>query len=285
VTTIGITGASGALGRRTAEYVLKSHPAADLVLFSRSPDSLAEFTDAGVTVRTADFDRPDSLADGFAGIDVLLLVSTDALERRTTQQLAAVAAAAGAGVKRIVYTSLPNAGADFPARLRPLSDSHAATEDALRTIGPSWTILRNALYFENNVGAWAQAVSTGRLVTNDGAGRHAPVSRDDCAAAAAAVLVGDGHDNVVYDIGGPTLVDDDAIAAVLAERRGAPVEVLHVDDDQYLGALTGAGLPEELASVLTGFGEAIRGGLLQTPIGDTERLIGRPPADLATAQA
>jgi NAD(P)H dehydrogenase (quinone) len=279
--TIGITGASGALGRRTAEYVLKSHPAGDLVLFSRSPDSLAEFADAGATVRTADFDRPDSLAVGFAGIDVLLLVSTDALERRTTQQLAAVAAAAGAGVKRIVYTSLPNAGGDFPARLRPLSDSHAATEDALRAAGPSWTILRNALYFENNAAAWAQAVSTGRLVTNHGGGRHAPVSRDDCAAAAAAVLAGDGHDNAVYEIGGPRLLDDDAIAAVLAERRGAAVEVLRVDDEQYLGGLTGSGLPEEVAGVLTGFGEAIRAGRLETPIGDTERLIGRPPVDVA----
>jgi NAD(P)H dehydrogenase (quinone) len=281
VTTIGITGASGALGRRTAEYVLKSHPAADLVLFSRSPDSLAEFADAGVTVRAADFDRPDTLAEGFAGIDVLLLISTDALERRTTQQLAAVAAAAGAGVKRIVYTSMPNAGGDFPARLRPLSDGHAATEEALRAAGPSWTILRNALYFENNVGSWAQTVSTGQLVTNNGAGRHAPVSREDCAAAAAAVLVGDGHDNAVYEIGGPRLLDDDAIATVLAERRGAPVEVLHVDDEQYLGTLTGAGLPAELAGLLTGFGEAIRAGLLETPVGDTERLIGRPPADVA----
>jgi NAD(P)H dehydrogenase (quinone) len=282
VTTIGITGASGALGRRTAEYVLKSHSAADVVLFSRSPDSLAEFADAGVTVRAADFDRPDTLAEGFAGIDVLLLISTDALDRRTTQQLAAVAAAAAAGVKRIVYTSMPNAGGDFPARLRPLSDGHAATEEALRTAGPAWTILRNALYTENNVGAWAQAVSTGRLVTNNGAGRHAPVSRDDCAAAAAAVLVGHGHDNAVYDIGGPRLVDDHAIAAVLAERRGAAVEVLHVDDEDYLGALTGAGLPEDLATVLTGFGESIRAGRLETPIGDTERLIGRPPADIAT---
>jgi NAD(P)H dehydrogenase (quinone) len=281
VTTIGITGASGALGRRTAEYLLKSHPASDLVLFSRSPDSLAEFTDAGVTVRAADFDRPDSLAASFAGVDVLLLVSTDALDRRTTQQLAAVAAAAAAGVKRIVYTSLPNARANFPARLQPLSDSHAATEEALRTAGPAWTVLRNALYFENNVGAWAQAVATGQLVTNDGAGRHAPVSREDCAAAAVAVLVGDGHDNAVYEIGGPRLVDDHAIAAVLAERRGAPVEVVHVADEQYLDALTGAGLPEELAGVLTGFGEAIRAGLLETPVGDTERLIGRPPTDVA----
>jgi NAD(P)H dehydrogenase (quinone) len=281
MTTIGITGASGALGRRTAEYVLKSHPAGDLVLFSRSPDSLVDFADAGVTVRAADFDRPDSLAEGFAGIDVLLLVSTDALERRTTQQLAAVAAAARAGVKRIVYTSLPNAGTDFPARLRPLSDGHVATEEALRTAGPSWTILRNALYFENNADSWAHVVSTGRLVTNNGAGRHAPVSRDDCAAAAAAVLVSDGHDNAVYEIGGPRLVDDDAIAAVLAERRGVPVEVLHVDDEQYLGTLTGAGLPEGVAGVLTGLGEAIRDGRFETPIGDTERLIGRPPADVA----
>lgn len=282
MTIIGITGASGALGRRTAEYVLKSHPANDLVLFSRSPDSLAPFVEAGAAVRAANFDRPDTLVEGFAGVDVLLLVSTDAVGRRSVQHLAAISAAAAAGIGRIVYTSMSNATNDFPNRLRPLSDDHAATEEALRSAGPAWTVLRNALYLEAYAGPWAQAEASGRLVTNNGAGWHAPVSRDDCAAAAAAVLVGDGHDNVIYDIGGPRLLDDDAIAEVLTDRRGAPVEIVHVDDEQYLGALTGAGLPAELVSILTGFGEAIRAGLLETPVGGTERLIGRPPLDINT---
>lgn len=277
MTIIGITGAGGALGRRTAQYVLESHPAEELVLFSRSPASLAEFADAGAQTRHADFDAPDALVDAFRGVDVLLLISTDAVGRRRAQHEAAIKAAANAGVHRVAYTSMSNPDSDFPARLRPLSDDHAATEAALRTAGPAWTMLRNALYLEAIAAGWDHAVATGALVTNNGDGRHAPITRDDCAAAAAAVLLGDGHDDVSYDIAGQRLLDDHAIAAVLSARHGTPVEVVGVSDEDYQAGLTGTGLPAELAGILTGFGQSIRAGLLETPLGDTERLIGRPP--------
>ncbi|MBS1694603.1 MAG: NAD(P)H-binding protein [Actinobacteria bacterium] len=281
MTIVGITGAAGALGRRTAEYVLASQTPQETVLFSRSPQSLGEFAAAGAQVRQADFDAPATLTEAFGGVDVLLLISTDAVGRRRSQHEAAIAAAVQAGVGRIVYTSMPNADAAFPARLRPLSDDHAATERALAAAGPAWTILRNALYLDLQLGGLAHAGATGQLVSNNGSGRQAPLLRDDCAAAAAAVLLGDGHDNAVYDIGGADLVDDAAIAAALSTRYGRTVEVIGVSDEAYADGLIGAGVPAELAGVLTGFGESIRAGLLETPVGDTEKLIGRPPVSLA----
>jgi NAD(P)H dehydrogenase (quinone) len=122
-----------------------------------------------------------------------------------------------------------------------LTDDHAATEEALEHAGPSWTLLRNALYLEAISGGWPQAVATGKLISNNGAGLHAPIARDDAAAAAAAVLLGDDHDNAVDDIAGQRLLDDTAIA---------------------------------------GFGATIRAGLMQTPLGDTEKLIGRTPTTI-----
>ncbi|EHB53319.1 NAD(P)H-binding protein [Mycolicibacterium vinylchloridicum] len=151
---IGITGAAGALGRRATEHVLRSHPPSEVVLLSRSPNVLRRHRDAGVTVRHADFDRPDGLSSGFAGIDVLLLISTDAVSRRRVQHLTAIRAATAAGVKRIAYTSLPNADGEFPARLRTMAADHASTESALRAEGPACTILRNALYMEGYADTW-----------------------------------------------------------------------------------------------------------------------------------
>lgn len=280
MTVIGITGASGALGRRTAQRVLETHPPENVVLFSRTPDSLADLTAAGATARRADFDQADSLVESFRGIDVLLLVSTDAVGRRGPQQQAAITAAAAAGVGRIAYTSTINADKTFPPRLRPLTDDHAATEKALRTAGPSWTILRNSLYLEAISGGWAQAVASGKLVTNNGSGRYAPIARVDCAAAAAAVLLSDGHDEKVYDIASSRLIDDAAVAAALASHHGRPVDVVSVPDDDYEKGLLAAGLPAELASLLTGFGASIRAGLMQVPLGDTEKLIGRAPTSI-----
>jgi NAD(P)H dehydrogenase (quinone) len=268
------------LGRRTAQYVLEAHPPQDVVLFSRTPASLAEYTAAGAEARRADFNRPDSLVESFSGVDVLLLISTDAVGQRRSQHEAAITAAAASGVTRIAYTSLANADKEFPAKLRPLSDDHAATEEALRAAGPSWTLLRNALYLDGSADSWAHAATTGTLITNNGSGRQAPITREDCAAAAAAVLLTDGHDEAVYEIAGQRLLDDVAVAAALTAVHGRPVEPVGVTDDDYESGLLAAGLPAEIASMLTGFGQSIRAGLLETRLGDTERLIGRTPTSI-----
>jgi NAD(P)H dehydrogenase (quinone) len=279
---VGITGATGALGRAITECVLRSHPAEQLVLLSRTPGKLVVPDGPPVTVRPADFDDPDTLRDAFAAIDVLMLISTDAIGRRATQHKAAIAAAAKAGVERIVYTSLPNANAEFPMLLRPVSDDHADTEAALCSAGPAWTVLRNALYLEAYADMWRQAGSTGRLVTNNGAGRHAPVARGDCAAAAAAVLLSEGHDNRIYDIAGPRLVHDTDVADVLTRRYDRYVDAVCVSDRQLYAELLATGMTSEIAGAITGFGKAIRENLFITPLGDVEKLIGRSPVDLAT---
>jgi NAD(P)H dehydrogenase (quinone) len=152
----------------------------------------------------------------------------------------------------------------------------------LCTAGPAWTVLRNALYMDAYADTWRQAGSSGRLVTNNGAGRHAPVARDDCAAAAAAVLLGDGHHNRIYDITGPRLLDDFDIADMLTARYGRHVEAVCISDQQLHAGLLGAGNPPEIADTVVSFGKAIRENLFSTPLGDTEKLIGRPPIDIAT---
>jgi NAD(P)H dehydrogenase (quinone) len=91
---------------------------------------------------------------------------------------------------------------------------------------------------------------------------------------------GDGHHDTVYDIAGERLLDDVAVAAALATHHGRPVDVVPVIDDDYEKGLLAAGLPAELASLLTGFGASIRAGLMETPLGDTDKLIGRSPTSI-----
>ena len=65
--TIAITGASGQLGRLTAEALLETVAPSDVVLVTRSPDALADLAERGATVRRADFDDPASLPPAFEG--------------------------------------------------------------------------------------------------------------------------------------------------------------------------------------------------------------------------
>ena len=120
----------------------------------------------------------------------------------------------------MLYTSVVNAGSELPL---VVSHEHGATEHAIRDRGLRWTALRNGLYAEFQVAAAARAVASGQLVHNNGDGATAYVSREDCAAAAAAALTGDGHEDRVYDITGPELVTQAQLAAlVLRASPGAP---------------------------------------------------------------
>lgn len=115
-----VTGASGHLGRKVVELLLDAG-AANVVAASRDPGKLADLVARGAKTAKADFDDPATLDAAFAGVDQVLIISTDALGtpgQRQRQHKAAVDAAVKAGVRRIVYTSMPNPepGSLIPSR-------------------------------------------------------------------------------------------------------------------------------------------------------------------------
>ena len=130
--SIVITGASGHLGRLTAELVLDRMPASEVILTTRHPEALSDLAERGATVRKADFDRPETLVEAFAGGEKLLLISADDLGRRAAQHRAAIEAARVAGVRHVAYTSYLNPVEDNPAAI---TLSHRDTEWALRESG------------------------------------------------------------------------------------------------------------------------------------------------------
>ena len=190
---VGVTGASGALGRLVANGLLNLVDPADVVLTTRDPSALAEYAALGVDVRHADFTERATLHGAFRGIDRLLLISADNIGSRVSGQLAAIETATRVGVSHIAYTSIPRPEPDNPAIVAP---DHRATEHALRSSGLQWTPLRNNLYAELQLGAIERARATGTLITNAGDGGAAYVTRRDCAAAAVGVLTGDVEANV-----------------------------------------------------------------------------------------
>ena len=269
----GVTGASGHLGRLVAAGLTAAAGPGEVVLITRSPDAVA--AQPGTTVRLGDFARPETLDHAFAGIETLLLISTDTVGVRLEQQRAAIAAAARAGVGRVLYTSVPNPVAGNPAFVVP---DHAGTEAALRESGMAWTALRNNLYAHMQLPGLQRAAATGRLVTNQGQGRAAYVTREDCAAAAVAAMLAGGDGNQAYDVTGPEALG----AADLAALAGDLVEVVPVTDDEYVGDLIAANLPEPLARGLASFGAGIREGYFSDVTKVVQDLTGRPATSLGT---
>ena len=276
--TIAITGASGHLGRATAELVMQAIDPREVVLATRHPDSLADLAARGAEVRRVDFTDPSTLGGAFVGVDRLLLISTDSVGSRLEPQRAAIAAAVTAGVGHIIYTSIPEPVPDNPAGV--VAD-HAGTEQSLRDSGAAWTVLRNNLYAHMQVPGIQQAIASGRLVTNGGDGGTAYVTREDCAAAAAAVLTQDGHQGRAYDITGPEACSGADLVALAGDFGGRPVELVSVDDDTFTTGLRAAGLPDEVAELVTSFGASTRLGFLSTVSTAVADLTGRRPTALA----
>lgn len=276
--TIAITGASGALGRATAARLLDLVDPRDVVLATRTPDALADLAARGADVRRVDFTDPGTFPAAFAGVERLLLISTDAVGARLGHQRAAIAGAAEAGVRHIVYTSIPEPVPGNPALVVP---DHAGTEQALRESGLKWTMLRNNLYSHMQVMAVQQMIATGRYVTNAGDGATAYVTREDCAAVAAAVLTRDGHEDRAYDVTGPAALTAADLAALAEKIGGRTVETVHLDDDALTGQLLAAGVPAELAKVLVSFGASTRLGFLANVSTTVPDLTGRPATPLA----
>jgi NAD(P)H dehydrogenase (quinone) len=278
--TIGISGASGQLGRATTDLLLERVEPAELVLVTRDPAGLQAYGQRGVDVRHGDFREPSTLPESYRGIDTLLLISGADIGQRVAQHSAAVDAAKAAGVQRVAYTGIVNPTEANAAAAAP---EHRGTEEALLASGLEWTFLRNGIYGDLTADALQQSIAAGQHVFNSGDGGTSYVTRADCAAAAAEVLAGDGHAGKAYDITGPETISGYDLAAMASEVSGQSVEPVSVDDETFVSILVEhAGLPQFIAEFLASFGRAAREGQLGLVSDDFERLTGRPPAAFRT---
>ena len=185
---VGVTGASGQLGRLVVQGLLDRCQAADVVAIVRDPAKAADLAAAGVEIRVADYNDRAALDTAVAGLDRLLLISSNEVGKRFPQHQNVIDAAKAAGVGHVIYTSAPKATTSTLI----LAPEHKATEEYLETSGVPYTVLRNNWYTENYAQSVRTARDTGTLVAAAGEGRVASASRADYAEAAAVVLVGEG---------------------------------------------------------------------------------------------
>ncbi|MGE0115073.1 MAG: SDR family oxidoreductase [Steroidobacteraceae bacterium] len=274
-----VTGASGHLGRRVVELLLEAG-ARNIVAASRDPDKLAELVAKGAQSRKVDFDDPGTLDVAFTNIERILIVSTDAIfvpGKRLQQHKAAVDAAAKAGVKHIVYTSMPNP--EPPSRMAIAAD-HYGTEQAIEKSGVGFTILRNCWYADNFFRSLPAVLASGKWFTCAGEGRMPYVSRADIARAAAAALACETTENKRHDITGLERLTTAEIAAIVSEVFGKKIEVVHLSEEEFAKALIARGTPEAWVPGSIATESSIRAGKFDITSDAIKHLTGREPQSL-----
>ena len=280
---IAVTGATGKLGRLVLDALLeRGVPADEIAALVRTPAKAEDLAARGVQVREADYDRPETLDTALEGIEKLLLISADVVGKRAPQHRNVIDAARRSNVKMLAYTSLLNASRS-PMKL---AQEHKETEEMIRASGIPFVVLRNGWYLENYTENLAPALEHGALLGGGEDGRVSAATRADYAAAAAAVLTEDGHENQVYELGGEPAFTLPELAASIAEESGRPVQYRNLPEEEHAQVLIGAGVPEPFARVLADSDRGIARGDLFTETGDLQRLIGRPttsPRDAVAA--
>jgi NAD(P)H dehydrogenase (quinone) len=279
--TLLVTGASGQLGRLVLDTLLASGQVApaSIVATTRDTSKLADYAAKGITVRAADFDDPASLDAAFAGVAKVLIISTDTLDKpgkRLAQHKAAVAAAQKAGVKHILYTSMPQPDDS----LVTFAPDHLGTEDAIKATGIPYTILRDGWYAENLFMSLPHALQTGAWYTSTGQGKIAHITRADTAAAIAGAVLKAGTGSRTYTLTGTKSHTAEEIAAIVSTATGKPLNVVHVTDAQLAEGLKGAGLPEGFIPTIVSFDANTREGKIASVTNDAQTLSGRTPTSL-----
>ena len=276
--TIAITGATGQLGRLVIRKLTARMSASDIIGLARTPDKAA---DLGITVREADYSKPETLGPAVAGVDTLLLISSSVIGQREEHHRNVIDAAKRSGVKRIIYTGLLHADTS-PI---DLAAEHRATEALVKASGIPFTILRNGWYTENYTGSIPGALAGGAFLGSADGGKISSATRADYAEGAVAAVAGSGHVGKTYELAGDDAWTLSDLAAEVSRQTGKNIPYRDLSPEEYAKLLVSFGLPEALAKAIAGWDVGAAKAALFDDARQLSKLIGRPTTPLSVAVA
>lgn len=264
---ITVTGATGNVGRPLLEALVGAGHAVTAVSRGES-HPLPERR--GIRPVVADLSDPASLRPALKGATALFLLVSGAGAH--VDGPAVLACARDSGVRRVVLLS------SQAATTRPGSVSHAplvALEDAVRSSGLEWTILRPGGFHSNAVG-WAPTIRSEKAVYAPFGDVALPsVDPRDIAEVAAAALTEQGHSGRSYTLTGPRATTPKERVETIAEVLGHALTFVEVSRDQAREQMLGV-MPEAVADgTLAILGEPTPDEVLVSP--HVEAVLGREP--------
>ena len=277
---LGVSGASGKLGQKVLQFLTEQGSGHTIVGISRSPESVAGQGEG----RRGDYDEPGSLASAYEGLDRLLIIPSADLRPgvRGGQLKVAVDAAQKAGVGHVVLMSAAGTKESPDASV---GGAYWTGEQHLIKTASKWTILRMNYYAESMAEEIQMSLGMNAL-TGLGDERVAYVSRDDLAAAAAGILLGEGHAGAIYNGTGAEIITGPDRAVIVSKVLGKPIAYASISEDQLRGGLSQAGMPEFVVGAIVEIKKTFVQGNFDILTTDIARLSGRIPrsfADVVTA--
>jgi len=270
-----VTGATSAVGKAVIKELL-----ARKVLvraFLRKPVDAAKLQAQGVEAFLGDMTKQASVAQALQGIESVYLITPVAEYLLETEGLWAQEGKK-AGIRHLIKQS--EIGAD-PQSLSPLLQYHGRAEDAIRTSGVPYTILRTLYFMQNFAPMYAHSIITrGMIYAPLADARMSYVDARDVGAVAARLLTKEGHQYQEYEVTGPEAITCTQLAEIFSSFLHTPVHYATISDEETEKALLGRYSPWRARAVVTLL-QFYRqgGGNLVTPVVD--EVTGRKPCTAA----
>lgn len=264
---IVVTGATGNIGRPLTRALAAAGQQVTAV--SRRTAAVPD----GVRHTVADLADPKSLEPVLDGAKALFLLLSGDLHAADANPADVVAAAASAGVGRIVLLSTQGVAT------RPFGTTRILMrelEDTVKASGMDWAILRPG-GFDSNALWWAESVRTQQLVAAPFGDTGVPIiDPADIGEVAAATLLDERFLGGVYTLTGPAVVTPRQQTEALAAALGSPVRFHELTRAEAKAGMVRHGIPGELADdTLDIIGAPNAQELEISP--DAERVLGRAP--------
>lgn len=261
-----VLGASGTVGRPLVRALLAKGEAVKAA--SRSGAAVE-----GAKGVRFDFADPASFGPALDGVDRVYLIAPTGVTDVPGLLLPVVEAISAHGAKIVLQSAM---GAD-------LSDAHPyrVVERAIEASGRPYVLLRPNWFSDNFHSFWKAGVAAGEIALPAGEGRTSFIDVRDIAESAASALTSDRFDGRGFTLTGPEALGYAQAAHVLSEALGRTVGYRAIDDETFVAALVGAGVPEDYAGFLAAIFQPVREGFAAVVTSDVETLSGHAPRSLA----
>jgi len=240
-----VTGATGTVGSELVKALIQRGAGvrAEVRALTRKQPKPGTFP-GGVEIALGDLTDPVSVAEALKGVDELFLLNGNVPDE-LTQALTAYGLAKKAGLKHVTYLSVFKADQFLDV---PHFAAKFAVEEAIRTGGLPYTILRPGYFLQNE--RRLQIVLTGPGVYPVPAGNQglAAVDVRDIAELAAKSLTEEGHAGKTYDLVSSEMLTGPGAAATWSKVLGKKITYAgHGDFDGFEAQLRNTGMPSWIA--------------------------------------
>ena len=272
-----ITGATGNLGSKVIEALLRKMPANEIAALVRDENKAQDLKRKGISIRVGDYDSKGALEEAMKGVNKVLLVSGGRADNGLEQHQNVVDAAKLVGVETIAYTSRCLQNRDLLAN--KLMKRHFLTEDYILSSGMKYIFFRNILYMDAMVTFLGKNVLEKGLILPAGEGRASYALRSDQAEAIGNVLAADDHQRV-YEFTNTETYSFYDVASALSELSARKVSYVPVDSATFQHKAADLGIPAFAVDAVKAFITDIKNGQESKVSNDMETALGRKPAGL-----